>query len=164
MEHGATADGLLALNRQTLQKAREWEYLQRFRENFADFPEGEVVSSEHPDFLIKTQSRRIGIELTEYHVQEPDEGWGSPMRAREGNPHSPELQQIMRTKVAKVPSYRQQCREVWLLIVARSFEPSTHVDIGSEVESYRYEYGFDRVFFLHHANESVAELHVRSAS
>ena len=74
MEHGATADGLLALNRQTLQKAREWEYLQRFRENFADFPEGEVVLSEHPDFLIKTQPRWIGIELIEYHVLEPDEG------------------------------------------------------------------------------------------
>ena len=40
--------------------------------------------SEHPDFLVKTQSRWIGIELTEYHVQEPDEGWGSPMRALEG--------------------------------------------------------------------------------
>jgi hypothetical protein len=84
MEHGATADGLPALNRQTLQKARERAYLERFREKFADFPEGEVVSFEHPDFLIKTQSRRIGIELTEYHVQEPDEGWGSPMRAQEG--------------------------------------------------------------------------------
>ena len=69
------------LTRQTLQKARERAYLERFREKFADFPEGEVVSFEHPDFLIKSQPRWIGIELTEYHVQEPDEGWGSPMRA-----------------------------------------------------------------------------------
>jgi hypothetical protein len=265
MEHGATADGLPVLNRQTLQKARERAYLQRFRENFADFPEGEVVLSERPDFLIKAQPRWIGIELTEYHVQEPDEGWGSSMRAQEGtedkvlrtasrlyqskglptvavhvlwHPHQAlrsrripelaadlanlvlehlpepgreaairrphpawrslpqevaslwvdrrinfsknlwtsvrgafvptltpsELQKIMRGKEAKVPTYRRQCREVWLLIVARGFEPSTHVDIGSEVESYRYESGFDRVFFLHHANESVAELHVRPAS
>jgi hypothetical protein len=43
---------------------------------------GEVVPFEHPDFLIKTHSRWVGIELTEYHVLEPDEGWGSPMRAR----------------------------------------------------------------------------------
>ena len=266
MEHGVTADGLPALNRQTLQKAREWAYLQRFRENFADFPEGEVVSFEHPDFLIKSQSRWIGIELTEYHVQEPDKGWGSPMRAQEGtedkvlrtastqyqskglpavavhvhwNSHRvfssrrvqglaadladlvqehlpepgheaairhrrhpawrslpqevtslsidlrknfsknswtsvrgasvptltpPELQQIMRTKEAKVLSYRQQCREVWLLIVARGFEPSTFGDLGPEVEGYRFESGFDRAFFLHHANEYVAELHVRPAS
>jgi hypothetical protein len=84
MEHSATADGLPALNRQTLQKARERAYLQRFRENFADFPEGEVVLSERSDFLIRAQTRWIGIELTEYHVQEPDEGWGSSMRALEG--------------------------------------------------------------------------------
>ena len=79
MEHGATADGLPALNRRTLQKAREQAYLQRFRENLVDFPEGEVVPSEHPDFLIKAQPRWIGIELTEY-VQKPD--GGSPMRAQ----------------------------------------------------------------------------------
>ena len=266
MEHGATADGLPALNRQTLQKARERAYLERFRENFADFPDGEVVSFEHPDFLVKAQPRWIGIELTEYHVQEPDKGWGSPMRALEGtedkvlrtaseqyqskglppvvvsvlwHPHQaldrrripelaadlanlvqehlpelghrvtirrrrhpawrslpqevasltvvrrksisknswtsvrgafvptltpPELQQIMWNKEAKVLTYRQQCREVWLLIVARGFEPSTHVDLESELESHEFETTFDRVFFLHHANEYVAELRVRAAS
>jgi hypothetical protein len=252
--------------KEAAKKAVERAYLQRFRENFADFSEGEVVSFERPDFLIKTQSRRIGIELTEYHVQEPDKGWGSPMRAREGtedkvlrmasrlyqskglpavavyvhwNSHQvfssrrvqelaagladlvqehlpepgheaairhrhhpawrslpqevtsisidrrinfsknswtsvrgafvptltpPELQQIMRTKEAKVPSYRQQCREVWLLIVARGFEPSTFGDLGPEVEGYWFESGFDRVFFLHHADEYVAELRVRPVS
>ena len=64
MEHGATADGLPTLNRRTLQKAREWAYLQRLRENLTDFPEGEVLPSEHPDFLIKAQPRWIGIEIT----------------------------------------------------------------------------------------------------
>ena len=29
-----------------------------------------------------------------------------------------------------MPSYRQQCREVWLLIVARGFELTTHGDLG----------------------------------
>lgn len=266
MEHGATADGLPALNRQMLQKAREQAYLQRFCENLVDFPEGEVIPSEHPDFLVKAQPRWIGIEITEYHVEEPDEHRGSPMRAQEGsedkvlrtaseqhrskglppvvvsllwNPHQalsfrrkqelaavladfvqehlpetghsvhihrrrhpagrslpqevasltivrrksisknswtsvrgafvptlapPELQKIMRNKEAKVPSYRRQSGEVWLLIVARGFEPSTHVDIGPEVEGYRFETCFDRVFFLHHANEYVAELRVRDAS
>ena len=252
--------------KEAVKKAREQAYLQRFRDNFASFPEGEVIPSEHPDFLVKTQARWIGIELTEYHVQEPDEGWGSPMRALEGtedkvlrtaseqyqskglppvvvnvlwHPHQaldrrrisklaadlanlvqehlpetghnvtirrrrhpawrslpqevesltvdrqinfsenawtsvrgasvptltpPQLQKKIRNKEAKVSTYRRKCREVWLLIVARGFEPSTHVDIGSEVESYQYESGFDRVFFLHHANEYVAELHVRPAS
>jgi hypothetical protein len=73
----------------------------------------------------------------------------------------PELQKIMRNKEAKVSSYRRQCREVWLLIIARGLEPSTHVDLGTEVEGYRFESSFDRVFFLHHANEYVAELRLR---
>ena len=51
-----------------------------------------------------------------------------------------------------------------LLIVARGFEPSTFGDLGPEVEGHRFESDFDRVFFLHHANEYVAELHVRPAS
>jgi hypothetical protein len=76
----------------------------------------------------------------------------------------PELQQKMRTKEAKVPSYRQQCREVWLLIVARGFEPSTHVDFGSAVEVHEFETTFDRVFFLHYADEYVTELRVRPVS
>jgi hypothetical protein len=262
MGYGAMADDLPALNRRTLQKAREREYLQRFRENLADFPAGEVVPSERPDFLIKAHLRWIGIELTEY-VQEPDEDRGSSMRAQERtedkvlltasqqhqskglppvavhvlwHPHQalsrrriqelattltdlvqrhlpetghnvtirrrrhpawrslpeevaflsvdrridflrnlwtsvrgafvptltpPQLQKLVRNKEAKLPSYRQQCREVWLLIVARGFEPSTHVDLGPEVERYRFESSFERILFLHHANEHVVELHVR---
>jgi hypothetical protein len=70
--------------KEAAKKAREQAYLERFRENFVGVPEGEIIPFEHPDFLIKTQSRRIGIEITEYHVQEPGEGWGSPMRAQEG--------------------------------------------------------------------------------
>jgi hypothetical protein len=242
-------------------KRREEAHLLRFRKNFAGFPRGEVITHEHPDFLVKTHHGRIGIELTEY-VREPDEVGGSAMRAQErtedrvlltasrqhqskgmppvmvqviwdlhtgparskvreladalvdlvernlpeaahrviiGYPH-PEwrflpqevvtlfidrrldlssnqwtsvrwgllptlipakLQKIMRKKEAKVPSYRQECQEVWLLIVAHGFEPSTHCKLGPEVEDHEFETGFDRVFFLHHANEYVTELRVR---
>ena len=65
MEHGATADGLPALNRQTLQKAREWAYLERFRENFADFPEGDVVPFERPDFLVLRSGTGWGQGLSD---------------------------------------------------------------------------------------------------
>ncbi len=65
-------------------KARELAYLERFRENFPSFPVGEVVPSEHPDFLVRRPGQWIGIEITEYHVREPDEVRGSSMRAREG--------------------------------------------------------------------------------
>jgi hypothetical protein len=243
-------------------KRREEAHLQRFRENFADFPEGMIIPHEHPDFLMETYQGRIGIEHTEY-VREPDEVRGSPMRAQERtedrvlltasrqhqskglppvavyvhwNPHqalgrhriqelataladlvkehlpeisgnvairygshaawrslprevtslsvhrserlsenffvstrggfvptvsSTELQRIVSDKEAKVPSYRQECQEVWLLIAAHGFEPSTHCELGSEVEGHEFETSFDRVFFLHHFDGVVTELRVR---
>jgi len=70
----------------------------------------------------------------------------------------------MRDKEAKLPSYWQECQEVWLLIVAHGFEPSTFGELGPEVEDQEFETSFDRVFVLHHANEYVAELRVRYAS
>ncbi len=72
-----------------------------------------------------------------------------------------ELQQLMRNKEGKVPSYRDQCQDVWLLIVARGLEPSTFGDLGPEVEDHDFETSFDRVFLLHHFDGSVSELHVR---
>jgi hypothetical protein len=262
IEHDARVDDMQIPNRRTLQKARELAHLQRFCQNFAGFPEGELISSEYPDFLVITHQGRTGIELTEYHVQESDEGRGSRMRAQERtedkvlwtasdqheskglppvavyvlwNPHwafnrrriqelaavladlvqehlpelghevairrghsawrslpqevaslsvdrrinfsknswtsvraafvptltPPELQKIMRDKEAKVPSYRQECQEAWLLIVAHGFEPSTFGELGPEVKDHEFETSFDRVFFLHHADDYVAELHVR---
>ena len=73
----------------------------------------------------------------------------------------PDLQEILRKKESKVPSYRRSCREVWLLVVARGLEPSTFGNLGPEVESHRFESGFDRVFLLHHFDGVVTELHIR---
>ena len=72
----------------------------------------------------------------------------------------PDLQKVLWDKEVKVSSYRRQCEEVWLLIVARGFEPSTFGDLGPEVGGYRCESGFERVFFLHYFDGSVSELHV----
>ena len=77
---------------------------------------------------------------------------------------SSELQKIMRDKEAKVPSYRQECQEVWLLIVAHGFEPSTFGELGPQQEDYEFGSSFNRVFFLHHADEYVAELRVQPVS
>ena len=182
MEHGATADSLPALNRRTLLKARERAHLQRFRENFAEFPEGKVVPSERPDFLIKTQSRWIGIELTEYHVQEPGKDWDSPMQAQEAT----------EDKVLRTASEQYQSKGLAPVAVHALWHPhrafsrrriqelaavladlvQEHLpELGHRVairrhrhpawQGHRFESGFDRVFFLHYFDGSVSELHVR---
>jgi hypothetical protein len=72
----------------------------------------------------------------------------------------PEFQRTLHDEEAKLPSDRQHCREVWLLIVARGFEPSTYGDLGPEVQGHRFESAFDRVFFLQYFDRLVSELYV----
>jgi hypothetical protein len=252
--------------REDRKKRQEEIYLRRFRENFLGFPEGEILPNEHPDFLVETSWGRVGVELTEYHVQESGKSRGSQMRAQEAtedkvlrradeqyrtkglplvavqvtwHPHEafgrrrtaelaadladlvrehlpepnhsvtirrlrhpagwslpeevaslyilrwqsisksswtpmraafvptivpPDLQEILRKKEAKVPSYRRHCREVWLLVVARGLEPSTFGGVGQEVEGHQFESGFDRIFLLHHFDGIVTEIHIRRSA
>ncbi len=69
-----------------------------------------------------------------------------------------DLQKRIQEKEGKVISYRQKCSQVWLLIVAHGFEPSTFGELAPEIEGFRFKTGFDRVFFLHYANELLVEL------
>lgn len=41
----------------------QWQF-DRFRESLADFPKGDIVVCEEPDFLVVDGSRTIGVELT----------------------------------------------------------------------------------------------------
>lgn len=66
--------------------------------------------------------------------------------------------EIIGKKESKLSYYRQNCAQVWLLIVANGFEPSTHCDLAPEIESFRFETNFDRVFFLHYFDGFVVEL------
>jgi hypothetical protein len=74
-----------------------------------------------------------------------------------------DLQKRIEEKEGKVTSYRQKCSQVWLLIVANGFEPSTFGELAPEVEEFPFETSFDRIFFLHHANELIVELSTRKS-
>jgi hypothetical protein len=71
---------------------------------------------------------------------------------------SADLHSIIRKKEGKVSSYRRSCTQVWLLIVANGFEPSTHCDLAPEIEGFQFETNFDRVFYLHSFAGMVVEL------
>ena len=47
-------------------KRTEENHLHRFRDNFPEFPAGQITSGEHPDFLVKSPEGMIGIEHTRY--------------------------------------------------------------------------------------------------
>ena len=61
---------------------KEWTVMKLFKETFNQFPMGEVVKSERPDFIVNTMhGKRIGIELTELKYERKDTEFN--MRAHE---------------------------------------------------------------------------------
>jgi hypothetical protein len=55
----------------SMQKEREKFYLEEACRASAIFPHGDIVSSEKPDFLLHTENKTIGIEITELCREEP---------------------------------------------------------------------------------------------
>lgn len=46
-------------------KNEELEIIEKFKELYKEFPEGEIVVQEAPDFIVKSKNIKIGIEITE---------------------------------------------------------------------------------------------------
>jgi len=60
---------------------REWTIMNLFAESCSCFPIGKVEKSECPDFIVTTQHKKIGIELTELKYERRDTKFN--MRAHE---------------------------------------------------------------------------------
>lgn len=60
---------------------REWSIIQRFRSSYQTFPLGSLEKSERPDFLLHTNKKLIGIELTELKYERADKEFN--LRAHE---------------------------------------------------------------------------------
>src|SRR3954466_7768713 len=69
-------------SQQIQKKQREKELLAEFGALYADFPVGTLLESEEPDFLIRTGSQILGIEVLEFHKKENSER-SSRIRERE---------------------------------------------------------------------------------
>lgn len=53
-----------------MNKETEFFYLERFRDNYANFPDGIICFDEQPDFLIKSNDKIVGIEITHYYREQ----------------------------------------------------------------------------------------------
>lgn len=84
--------------------------------------------------------------------------WGSSRSTAVPKLRAQDIKEAILAKEGKLHSYRRQCSEAWLLIVADGLAPSNHFEWDKEVGELRFDTGFDRVFFLHYANGFVAEL------
>jgi hypothetical protein len=55
----------------SVNKEFELFYLEKFKENLQNFPQGDICTDECPDFLVKNPNGIIGIELTHFYRQMP---------------------------------------------------------------------------------------------
>ena len=81
-------------------KIKESVYLEEIKQIFSDFPKGEVISQESPDFIIKPPSGNIGIEMVEF-VRGQNQG-GQNLRKIEQD-----REKILRLAQAKFESRNQ---------------------------------------------------------
>lgn len=51
-----------------VKKEIERFYLDRLKDHFSGFPEGEIIPREPPDFLVKNGFKTVGVEVTEFHL------------------------------------------------------------------------------------------------
>ena len=133
-------------------KTQERRGLNLFQEAFADFPTGHVVEWATPDFLIRSASRYIGIEVTEIL---PTDGIPSDPS------HGPDLlQKIFDRNSSIYQQSRTNCDQVWLLLVTGAQDLVSIVNWSDQVYSRNYQTVFDRAFLLENGHK-LSELRVQ---
>lgn len=227
-------------------KNEEMEFIRIFQKVFPEFPQGQIEEHEKPDFLIRTPSCLLGIEVTRLYCETPEgkrpmteqEGLQTQILRgakncydRDGNPpihvsvhfktlpglrkadvdhlanqivrivreemlakgiwviredednwewwpptiafviilrnavltrstwvssvcgffpelHPKLVQAALDGKNSSVPTYRQRCSKLWLLMVAVGSGMSLTFDITPEIEPHHFRASFDRAFLL----------------
>ena len=123
-------------------KTQERHGLKLFQEAFADFPAGHVVEWAAPDFLIRSASNYIGIEVAEILLADAvasAPGHGAELVQKIFDRNSPIYQES-----------RANCDQVWLLLVTSD---QGVVNCRDEVYSRVYQTAFDRAFLLENGHK-----------
>ena len=121
---------------------QERRFLKLFQEAFADFPAGDVVEWATPDFLIRSASSYIGIEVAEIFLADA---------VASGPSYGPKLLQEMFDQNSRTcQESRGNSNQVWLLLVMCD---QGVVNWRDDAYSHMYETAFDRAFLLENGHK-----------
>ena len=73
------------------------------------------------------------------------------------------IQNAMDGKAKKLPSYKQKCDYVWLLLASSGLYPSSDFIVSEKVRTHHFRTPFDRVFYCNCFKGEVIELHLDKA-
>jgi hypothetical protein len=148
------------------QTLEELHIMEQFKNCYADFPNGKLVKSESPDFIVKkTIKTSIGIELTKLHgptvhkfkTHYPHKitGYQAPELNREN------LEFTINAKNEKLNIYRhQKLSQIWLLITADLAESPVSYNLSNKLGNWTFTSSFEKVFLFELEGRKVFELNV----
>lgn len=127
-------------------KDEEKLIMQYFRESLKDFPNGNLIPSESPDFILKISPKKsIGIELTRL------------------DPFAVSLKEkitaTLKNKSDKYKLYQQKNMiAIWLLIHTDFIEGSKSYNVHNKLNNWKFESKFDKVFLFDLFEKRIEQL------
>jgi hypothetical protein len=149
---------------QLSQTLEEMVIIDHFKNSYVGFPNGKLVKSESPDFIIwENPKTAIGIELTKLHgptihkikthYPRKVSGYQAPEFNRDN------IEYTINAKIEKLLLYRQKkLRQIWLLITADLDESPAPFNFRNKLNNWTFPPGFNKVFLLELKNREVYEL------
>jgi len=131
-------------------KTDERIILDYFRQCYDGFPDGRIIGSESPDFIVETSRKNsVGIELTKLH----DPGQTHPgfdKNSYDVRTLDKELiEGVIRTKEEKLALYNKQMNDMyWLIIFIDQFDGPESFNIKNKIGKWEISSNFNMVFLF----------------
>ncbi|MEX1199235.1 MAG: hypothetical protein WEB02_00455 [Methylophaga sp.] len=93
----------------------------------------------------------IAPEEFKNHYQPVRVGWGKVNATAE-------IYRSIKKKAQKLNSYSSRCDEIWLLVAADGYKPSSFLGRDSNVEPLPSLHGFNRVYFMFYLSKQLQEV------
>ena len=141
-------------------KHEERAFLDTLALLYPEFPDGRIIPSESPDFIIRSGKKHTtGIEVTlltkkEYNWLEGKALHFLPSLSRD------HLVEMIRYKEEKIGLYRsKKLNEIWLLIIAKGLSNPAHFNITNQLENWHIDSSFDRVLLIELKRNRLVEVY-----
>jgi hypothetical protein len=134
--------------------------LELFRKNYADFPQGKLVKSESPDFILKINPKRsIGIEITRLHDGSiPKNNPGFPVAELTQR----NIENTINHKEEKLSLYqKKKIAECWLIIATDYIQLPKGENIPRFISDLEFDSRYQKIFLLDLFDRKVFNLNIK---
>ncbi len=130
-------------------KNTERDILNKFSMSYTDFPKGRIISSESPDFIIKSNKKTsLGIELMQLFPASADNVIDF-------------IKKSIDKKEEKLIIYKKnRLNKYWLILYTDNFDTFGPFNITNIFEKWSFKTSFDDVFLFNLSNLNIIKLNI----